>query len=98
MARSLRSEKRQHSPRCGRTTNINGKAIASSCAPYSLYVQLPRCRSLDGMMLLSKAREADVVGNKVPEAMEAAEERLGALSKATIREAESWGWADEIMR
>jgi len=49
-------------------------------------------------MLLFKAREADVVGNKVPEAMEAAEERLEALSKATIREAESWGWADEIMR
>ena len=29
------------------------------------------------------------VGNKVPEAIEAAEERLKALSKATIREVES---------
>ena len=81
-----------------RTSNINGKAIPSSCDPYSLYVQLSRCRSLDGIMHVSKAREADVIGNKVPEAMEAAQERLEALSNATIREAESWGWADEIMR
>ncbi|KAF2184516.1 hypothetical protein K469DRAFT_175933 [Zopfia rhizophila CBS 207.26] len=79
-----------------RTIKINGEAVPSSCDPYSLYVQLSRCRSLDDMMLLSKAREADVVGNKVPEAMEVAEERLEMLSNATIREVESWGWVDEI--
>jgi hypothetical protein len=71
-----------------RTTNINGQAVPSQCDPYSLYVQLSRCRSLDGIMLISKARERDIVGNKVPENMIAAEERLELLSEATIREAE----------
>ncbi|KAF1807901.1 hypothetical protein P152DRAFT_469269 [Eremomyces bilateralis CBS 781.70] len=42
-----------------RVTNIDGKAVASQCDPYSLYVQLSRCPSLDGIMLLSKARERD---------------------------------------
>ena len=40
-------------------------------------------------MLISKARERDFVGNKIPENMVTAEERLEILSKATIREAES---------
>lgn len=31
--------------------------IPSQCDPYSLHVQLSRSRSLDGIMLLSKARE-----------------------------------------
>jgi hypothetical protein len=43
-------------------------------------------------MLISKARERDFMGNKVPEKMVAAEERLELLSEATIREAESWDW------
>ena len=45
-------------------------------------------------MLLSKARERDFVGNKVPENMMAAEERLELLSNATVRDAESWGWSE----
>ncbi|PNH49352.1 hypothetical protein VD0003_g7784 [Verticillium dahliae] len=73
-----------------RTTTINGQAIPTQCDPYSLYVQLSRCKSLDGIMLLSEARERDFVGNTVPENMVAAEERLERLSDATIREAESW--------
>ena len=72
-----------------RTTNIDGQAVSSQCDPYSLYVQLSRCRSLDGITLISKARERDFVGNKVPENMVAAEERLELLSKATRMEAES---------
>ncbi|KAH8743569.1 hypothetical protein F5883DRAFT_634381 [Diaporthe sp. PMI_573] len=40
-----------------RTTNIDGQAVPSARDPYSLYVQLSRCRSLDGIMLLSEARE-----------------------------------------
>lgn len=55
----------------------------------SLYVQLLRCRSLSGIMLVSKARGRDLIGNKVPENMMAAEERSELLSNATIREAES---------
>jgi len=43
-------------------------------------------------MLLSKARERDFVGNKVPDNMIAAEKRLEMLSNATIRDAESWDW------
>ena len=38
-------------------------------------------------MLISKTRERDFVGNKVPENMVAAEERLDLLSDATIRDA-----------
>ncbi|KAL8376641.1 hypothetical protein RB595_007651 [Gaeumannomyces hyphopodioides] len=75
-----------------RTTNIDGQAVPSQCDPYSLYVQLSRCPSLDGIMLLSKARERDFVGNKVPDNMVAAEERLEMLSKATIKDTESWDW------
>ena len=47
------------------------------------------------IMLVSKARERDFVGNKVPQNMIAAEERLEWLSNATIRDAESWGWSEE---
>lgn len=71
------------------TMNVDGRAIPSQCDPYSLYVQLSRCSSLDGIMLLSKARERDIVGNTVPENMVVAEKRLEELSEATIREAES---------
>jgi hypothetical protein len=35
------------------------------------------------------------MGNKVPENMVAAEERLELLSEATIRDAESWDWIEK---
>jgi hypothetical protein len=70
-----------------RTTNIDGQIIPTHCDPYSLYVQLSRCSSLNGIMLLSKARERDIVGNTVPEHMVIAEKRLEMLSEITIREA-----------
>ena len=73
-----------------RTTHINGQVVPSQCDPYSLYVQLSRCTSLDGIMLLSQARERDFIGNRVPDNMVAAEKRLELLSEATIKEAESW--------
>ena len=78
-----------------RTTEVNGEAVPSQCDPYGLYVRLSRCPSLDGIMLLSKARERDVV-NTIPENMAAAEKRLEVLSEATIREAEPWGWLEGI--
>lgn len=80
--------------RGSRTIKVRGEAIPSQCDPYSLYVQLSRCRSLDGIMLSSKARERDIVGNTVPENMATAE-RLELLSGATIREAETWDWSEE---
>lgn len=73
-----------------RTTNVDGEMFPVS-DPYSLFMQLSRYRSLNSIMLLSKVRERDFVGNKVPENMMAAEERLELLSNATIRDAESWG-------
>ena len=76
--------------------NINGQAVPNQCDPYSLYVQLSRCRSLDSIILISKARERNFVGNKVPENMVAAEERLELLSEATIREAESRDWTEKL--
>lgn len=78
-----------------RTTNIDGQAVPSTCDPYSLYVQLSRCKSLDGIMLLSKARERDFIGNTVPEEMAQAEQRLERLSEETIRAAESWDWLED---
>jgi hypothetical protein len=81
--------------RRSRTIKVRGEAVPSQCDPYSLYVQLSRCRSLDGIMLSSKAREKDIVGNAVPENMATAEERLELLSEATIREAETWDWSEE---
>ena len=73
--------------------NVFGQAIPSQCDPYSLYVQLSRSSSLQGIMLLSKVRERDIVGNIVPENMVAAEKRLEELSEATVREAEAWDWS-----
>ncbi|RYP91991.1 hypothetical protein DL770_001846 [Monosporascus sp. CRB-9-2] len=78
-----------------RTTNIDGEAVPAQCDPYSLYVQLSRCRSLDGIMLLSKARDRDFVGNRVPDTMVAAEERLEKLSEAMIQDAETRDWTEE---
>jgi hypothetical protein len=79
-----------------RTTNIDGRAVPIQCDPYSLYMQLSRCPSLDGIMLLSKARERDFVGNKMLDNMITAEKRLEALSDATIRDAECWDWSGGI--
>ncbi|XP_044717365.1 PIF1-like helicase domain-containing protein [Hirsutella rhossiliensis] len=70
-----------------RTTNVGGRAVPSQCDPYSLYVQLSRCPTLDGIMLVSKVRERDLVGNRVPGEMTAAQARLEELSDRTVREA-----------
>lgn len=73
-----------------RTTNIDGEMVPSQCDPYSLYVQLSRCPSLDGIILVSKVRERDLVGNKIPADMAAAEARLELLSRETVEKAQSW--------
>jgi hypothetical protein len=75
-----------------RTVHVCGQAVSSQCDPYSLYVQLSRSPSLEGIMLLSKVRERDIIGNKVPENMIVAEKRLDDRSEATIKEAEAWDW------
>ena len=79
-----------------RTVQVCGQAVPSQCDPYSLYVQLSRSSSLEGIMLLSKVWERDIVGNTVPENMVAAERRLEELSEAMIREAEAWDWSCPI--
>ncbi|KJZ69333.1 hypothetical protein HIM_11273 [Hirsutella minnesotensis 3608] len=73
-----------------RTVNVGGQMVPSQCDPYSLYVQLSRCPTLDGIVLISKARARDLVGNRVPEEMSAAQARLEDLSDRTVREALSW--------
>ncbi|KAM4066756.1 PIF1-like helicase [Hirsutella rhossiliensis] len=78
-----------------RTTNVGGRAVPSQCDPYSLYVQLSRCPTLDGIMLVSKVRERDLVGNRVPGEMTAAQARLEGLSDRTVREALRW-LGDEV--
>ncbi|KAF2463815.1 uncharacterized protein BDR25DRAFT_362487 [Lindgomyces ingoldianus] len=72
-----------------RTVQVCGQAVPSQCYPYSLYVQLSRSTSLQGIILLSKVRGRDIIGNTVPENMVVAERRLEELSEATIREAEA---------
>jgi len=79
-----------------RTTIINGEMVPSQCDPISVYVQLSRPGRMIDIMLLSKVRERDFIGNKIPEEMMAAEERLELLSDATIVEAETWGWSENI--
>ncbi|RYC79720.1 hypothetical protein BFJ63_vAg17395 [Fusarium oxysporum f. sp. narcissi] len=81
--------------RGARTTNIDGEAVPVQCDPYSLYVQLSRCRTLRGISLLSEVRERDFVGNRVPENMVAAEEKLERLSDKTIRDAACWDWSEQ---
>jgi hypothetical protein len=75
-----------------RTTEIHGQAVPSQCDPYSLYVQLSRYPSPDGITLVSEARERDFVGNVMPEEMIETERCLGELSDTTISEAETWDW------
>ncbi|KAG7408025.1 hypothetical protein Forpi1262_v018132 [Fusarium oxysporum f. sp. raphani] len=70
-----------------RTTNVDGRVVPSQCDPYSLYVQLSRCRTLDGIMLVSKVRERDLVGNRVPQEMTVAEARLE--DRAAVRSIKS---------
>lgn len=72
-----------------RTLQTDGQIVPSQRDPYSLYVQLSRSTSLDGIMLLSKVRERVIVGNMTPGNMIAAEKRLEELSEATIREVET---------
>ncbi|KAM4061901.1 PIF1-like helicase [Hirsutella rhossiliensis] len=76
--------------RGARMTTVEGRAVPSSCDPYSLYVQLSRCPTLDGIMLVSEVRERDLVGNRVPEEMTAAQARLEELSRQTTQEAADW--------
>lgn len=45
-----------------RTTNVDGRMVPNQCDAYSLYVQLSRCSSLGGIMLLLNTRERDIVG------------------------------------
>ncbi|KJZ71585.1 hypothetical protein HIM_09054 [Hirsutella minnesotensis 3608] len=73
-----------------RTSIIERRAVSSPCDPYSLYVQLSRCPTLDGIMLVSKVRERDLVGNKVPDEMTDAEARLAQLSDETVGEVSGW--------
>jgi hypothetical protein len=77
-----------------RTTNIDGLLVPSQCDPYSLYVQLSRCRSLDGITLLSEARDRDFVGNVVPVEVAQAELRLEEMSEQTVRQTESMIWSE----
>ncbi|PVH90960.1 hypothetical protein DM02DRAFT_722469 [Periconia macrospinosa] len=49
-----------------KTTNVRGEGTPSQCDPYSLYVELSRSRSLEGIMLLSKVRERDIISPGLP--------------------------------
>lgn len=74
----------------GTGTKLNattGQVEPGKCDPYSLYVQLSRCTSLDGIMLLSKARVQDIVGNKIPQEMFDGEARLEQLCEQTVNDA-----------
>ncbi|KAM4054419.1 PIF1 protein [Hirsutella rhossiliensis] len=85
--------------RGARATNVDGRVVPAQCDPYGLYVQLSRCRTLDASMLVSKVRERDLVGNRVPEEMSGAQSRLEELCGRTIRGVLRWlGDCAEIQR
>ena len=71
---------------------VEGKTVPSQYDPYSLYIQLSQCPSLDGIILLSKAQEQDIVDNTVPENIAAAEKKLEQLNETIIRDIETWDW------
>ncbi len=52
-----------------RTLQVCGQAVLSQCDTYSLYVQLSRSSSLQGIILLSQVWGKDLIGNTVPENM-----------------------------
>ncbi|KAM4058276.1 PIF1 protein [Hirsutella rhossiliensis] len=72
--------------RGARTTTVEGRAVASPCDPYSLYVQLavPDARRHHARV---GGAERDFIGNRVPKEMTAAQARLEELSGLTTREA-----------
>ena len=55
---------------------------------------LSRCRWLGGIMLLSKARARDFVGNKVPDSMIGCGGKTELLSSTTVKDAETWDWSE----
>ena len=65
-----------------------GRTACSSLF-FVLTVQLSRCPTLDGIMLVSKVRDRDFVGNRVPNEM-SAHARLEKLSENTLQEAVGW--------
>jgi hypothetical protein len=60
---------------------INGEP--SKCDFTSLYVQLSRCRTLDGIKLLSPVRSQDFIGNKMDHSIVEAMQRLSDLAAET---------------
>ncbi|XP_044714558.1 PIF1 protein [Hirsutella rhossiliensis] len=77
-----------------RTTNVGGRAVPSQCDPYSLYVQLSRCPTLDGIMLVSKVRRGTWWETGSPGDDRSTGE-AGGLSDRTVREALRW-LGDEV--
>lgn len=76
-----------------RTLKVDGRrtCVVPHGDPYSLYVQLSRCRTLDGIMLLSKVREKGLVDNRGPEELTAGQARLWMPGeKKTVGEALGW--------
>ncbi|KAH7461132.1 hypothetical protein FOMA001_g19195 [Fusarium oxysporum f. sp. matthiolae] len=62
---------------------INGQP--SKCDFTSLYVQLSRCRTLEGIKLLSPVRTQDFIGNKLDQKILEAMQRLTHLAAETRR-------------
>jgi hypothetical protein len=55
----------------------------SKCDFTSLYVQLSRCRTLDGIKLLNPVRSQDLIGNKMDYSIVEAMQRLSSLAIRT---------------
>jgi hypothetical protein len=74
-----------------------GEAVPSQCHPYSLYVQLSRSSTLGGIMLLSKVRERDFVGNNALDSTPYSRSRreVGTTMRGDDQEAECWNWSED---
>ena len=49
-----------------RKTNVEGQVVPAECDPNSRDVHPSLCPILDGIMFVSKVRERDPMGNRVP--------------------------------
>ncbi|KAI8626699.1 hypothetical protein F5Y19DRAFT_487906 [Xylariaceae sp. FL1651] len=78
-------------------TKISRKTVLSSEQDGQLFWNYGTPESLDGIMLLSRARERDIVDNTTPESMAVADKGLEQLSEATFRDAEIWAEATRTL-
>ncbi|KAJ3552293.1 hypothetical protein NPX13_g11152 [Xylaria arbuscula] len=76
---------KDHQARPVATPQKTSRASQPKCDFTSLYVQLSRCRTLQGIKLLSPIRQQDFIGSKLDQTIVDAMQRLRNLADETRR-------------